>query len=131
MLRGEEVGLQAGHHVEPKERSMSNIEPNDPLQAVRAQVEKAVIAKAMEEDDFRALLKADPHAALAKLLGQEVPLPTLKINVVEEQAGEVTIVLPAPLVRDELPDELLDLASGGSPERFYRDPETGTLKIKR
>jgi hypothetical protein len=93
---------------------MSTIETNDPLQAVRAQVEKALVAKAMAEDDFRALLKADPHAALTKLLGREVPLPNLKINVIEEQPGEVSIVLPAPLVRDELPDELLDLASGGT-----------------
>jgi hypothetical protein len=97
---------------------MSNIGSNDPLHEVRAHVEKALVAKAMAEDDFRALLKADPHAALTKLLGQEVPLPNLKINVIEEQPGEVSIVLPAPLVRDELPDELLDLALGGSAGRF-------------
>jgi hypothetical protein len=93
---------------------MSNVDSNDPLQALRAQVEKALVARAMDEEDFRALLKADPHAALTDLLRREVPLPNLKINVIEEQPGEVTIVLPAPLVRDELPDELLDLASGGT-----------------
>lgn len=92
---------------------MSNVEPNDPLQAVRAHIEKALIAKAADEEDFRNLLKADPHAALTTLLGRDNPLPNLKINVIEEKSGEVTIVLPAPLQRDELPDELLDLASGG------------------
>jgi hypothetical protein len=92
---------------------MMNVEPTDPLQAVRAHIEQALIAKAVSEDDFRDLLKADPHAALTKLLGRDNPLPNLKINVVEEKSGEVTIVLPAPLQRDELPDELLDLASGG------------------
>lgn len=93
---------------------MMNVEPTDPLQAVRAHVEQALIAKAASETDFRDLLKADPHAALAKLLGRDTPLPNLKINVVEEKCGEVTIVLPAPLQHDELPDELLDLASGGT-----------------
>ena len=34
-------------------------------------------------------------------------------DVIEEQAGEINIVLPASIEQDELPDELLDLASGG------------------
>lgn len=92
---------------------MSVIEANDPLQAVRAHIEQALVAKAVSEGDFRDLLKSDPNAALTQLLGCDNPLPNLKINVVEEKSGEVTIVLPAPLQRDELPDELLDLASGG------------------
>lgn len=33
--------------------------------------------------------------------------------MVEEQAGEVVLVLPHHPVIDELPDQLLDLASGG------------------
>jgi hypothetical protein len=93
---------------------MSNVQANDSFQAVRAHIEKVLVAKAMGEEDFRTLLKADPHAALTKLLGCDNPLPNLKINVVEEQAGEVAIVLPAPQQQDELPDELLDLASGGT-----------------
>lgn len=93
---------------------MTNVEPTDPLQAVRAHIQQALIAKAVDEEEFRDLLKADPHAALTKLLGCDNPLPNLKINVIEEKTGEVTIVLPAPLQRDELPDELLDLASGGT-----------------
>lgn len=92
---------------------MSVTEPTDPLQAVRAHIEQALVAKAASEDDFRALLKSDPNSALTKLLGRENPMPNLKLKVIEEQPGEVTIVLPAPLQRDELPDELLDLASGG------------------
>lgn len=92
---------------------MTEVQAVDPIQGVRQHIEKALIAKALGEDDFRTLLKADPHAALTKLLGRENPIPNLKINVIEEVSGEVTIVLPAPLERDELPDELLDLASGG------------------
>lgn len=93
---------------------MTNIQPNDALQGMRQHVEQALIAKALSEDDFRTLLKTDPNAALTTLLGGKNPLPNLKINVIEEKSGEVTIVIPAPLVADELPDELLDLASGGT-----------------
>jgi len=93
---------------------MSIIEANDPLQAVRDHVVKAMVTKAVNEPDYRDLLKADPHEALTVLLERENPMPHLKINVIEEKPGEVTVVLPAPMQRDELPDELLDLASGGT-----------------
>ncbi len=33
--------------------------------------------------------------------------------MIEEQPGEVILVLPRNIAQDELPDELLDLASGG------------------
>lgn len=85
---------------------------NDTLSEVRRQAEQALVAKAQADDAFRALLLSNPHAALKQLLGVD-PVPGLKITVVEEQPGEATIVLPAKLDESELPDELLDLASGG------------------
>ncbi len=83
------------------------------LTEVRRQAEKALIERAQEDSSFRALLKENPHAALKEMLGVD-PVPSLKINVVEEKAGEITIVLPAAIDESELPDELLDLASGGT-----------------
>ena len=79
---------------------------------VRAHIEKALVQRAVEDVSFRELLKRDPHAALRELMGND-PIPSLKISVIEEAAGEVVLVLPRSIAEDELPDELLDLASGG------------------
>lgn len=92
---------------------MSAIDAVDPVAALYDHIIKALVAKAGAEPEFRALLKANPDAALTELLGRPNPITNLKINVIEDQPGEVTIVLPAPAQKDELPDELLDLASGG------------------
>ncbi|WP_208983429.1 NHLP leader peptide family RiPP precursor [Pannonibacter carbonis] len=84
----------------------------DNLSRARTHIEAALIARAMEDAAFREMLKADPHAALKQLMGND-PIPSLKIRVIEETAGEVTLVLPRSIAEDELPDELLDIASGG------------------
>ncbi|WP_186393419.1 MULTISPECIES: NHLP leader peptide family RiPP precursor [unclassified Pannonibacter] len=83
-----------------------------PMASVRAHIESVLIEKAASDATFRALLTSNPHAALRKLLGVDT-LPSLKITVIEEQPGEITLVLPRAIAQDELPDELLDYASGG------------------
>lgn len=83
------------------------------LAKARAHLETGLIARASSDPAFRALLKADPHAALRDLMGSD-PIPSMKIRVIEEAPGEVTLVLPRNIADDELPDELLDLASGGT-----------------
>ncbi|MBK1841109.1 NHLP leader peptide family RiPP precursor [Azospirillum sp. YIM B02556] len=83
----------------------------DPLLQLRRQAEAALVDRAQSDAAFRALLVRDPHAALKTLLGTD-PIPGLAIKVVEEQPGEMTLVLPA-TDQSELPDDLLDLASGG------------------
>ncbi|NBN65087.1 NHLP leader peptide family RiPP precursor [Pannonibacter tanglangensis] len=90
---------------------MSDSTPS--LTEARAQLEASVLRRAAEDAEFRALLLADPHAALGQLLGTD-PVPSLKIRVVEEVAGEVVLVLPRQIAQDELPDELLDFAAGGN-----------------
>lgn len=85
---------------------------NDPIAEARQYIERALIEKAMSDKAFRDELKANPHAVLKSLLGAN-PIPSLKITVVEEAPGEVILVLPRSIAQDELPDELLDLASGG------------------
>ncbi|WP_249208611.1 NHLP leader peptide family natural product precursor [Magnetospirillum sulfuroxidans] len=84
----------------------------NPLAEVRRHAEKLLTERAQSDATFRTLLKDNPHAALKQLLGTD-PVPALKITVIEEQPGEAVIVLPAALDASELPDELLDLASGG------------------
>ncbi|WP_106751280.1 NHLP leader peptide family RiPP precursor [Pannonibacter carbonis] len=78
----------------------------------RDTIQRALIDKASEDAAFRQKLIDNPHAALRELLGND-PIPSVKIRVIEEQPGEVTLVLPRNIAEDELPDELLDLASGG------------------
>lgn len=85
----------------------------DPMTQARQQIALQLIERAESDTAFRALLKSDPHKALRDALGVD-PIPGLKINVIEEQPGEISIVLPRAIAEDELPDELLDLASGGT-----------------
>jgi hypothetical protein len=84
----------------------------DPVSQARIHLERTVLERASQDAAFRDLVTRDPHAALKQLIGVD-PIPGYKITVVEEQPGEVTIVLPRRIGEDELPDELLDLVSGG------------------
>lgn len=88
------------------------------LSQARAHIEAAVIKRASEDSQFRALLLANPHAALKDLLGND-PIPSLTIRVVEEAAGEAVLVLPRQIAEDELPDELLDFAAGGNAKECW------------
>lgn len=84
----------------------------NPIAQARAHAEKALVERAQTDAAFRDLLKTNPHAALRELLGGD-PIPSLKITVLEEQPGEIILVLPTALDQSELPDELLDVVSGG------------------
>ncbi|KND20816.1 hypothetical protein ADZ37_03265 [Pannonibacter phragmitetus] len=90
----------------------------DPMARARQHVEEALLAKAGEDAAFRTLLLSDPRAALKQLLGVD-PIPSLKIRIIEEQAGEVTLVLPRAIAQDELPDEILDYAAGGNAQECW------------
>lgn len=89
----------------------ASVQP-DTIDGVRKDIETALVQKAMEDTDFRKLLIRNPQSALKEMLGFN-PIPGQTIRVIEEQPGEVVLVLPRPLEIDELPDELLDLAAGG------------------
>lgn len=84
-----------------------------PFEKARALLEAELRSKAQSDAAFRAALVSDPHAALVDLLGTD-PVPNLSIRVLEEPAGEIVLVLPRRIEADELPDELLDIASGGA-----------------
>lgn len=84
----------------------------DPMTLARQHIERQLLGRAEADPAFRELLKSNPRAALKNLLGVD-PIPTYQIKVIEEQPGEITLVLPRAIAQDELPDELLDMASGG------------------
>ena len=82
----------------------------------RKELEAEVMAKAMEDDTFRVLLKSDPKKAIAQIIGKELP-EALNIQIVEETADTLVIGLPPKLeeaVEDaELTDDALDNVAGG------------------
>lgn len=93
---------------------------SDPFAAARQHVEKTILDRAASDSAFRSLLLRDPHAALKAAFGTD-PVPGLSIRVVEEEVGEAILVLPRHLGSDELPDDLLDMASGGFASPFGPD----------
>jgi hypothetical protein len=113
--QGDALQIDMASQVSQPSFNQMNTEENmsDTMTAVRNQVSGKLIERAQTDGDFRALLKSEPHKALQELLGID-PIPGFKINVIDEKPGEINIVLPAEIAQDELPDELLDLASGGT-----------------
>lgn len=98
------------------------------IETARKEVEAALVQKALEDADFRGRLVRDPQSALKELLGFN-PIPNYTIRVIEEQPGEVVLVLPRPLEIDELPDELLDLAAGGTTTALMATLYSGTILL--
>lgn len=77
----------------------------------RADVEDVIRTQAETDAAFRARLIADPRGAIAELFRAE-PKADLTFSVIEEQPGEVVLVLPA--AKDELSVAELDQALGGA-----------------
>ncbi|SMD17848.1 NHLP leader peptide family natural product precursor [Rhizobium sp. RU36D] len=90
----------------------------DAMAEARRHIETALVEKAASNAGFRDLLKNDPHGALKEQFGTD-PIPSLKISVVEERAGEIVLVLPRAIAEDELPDALLDYAAGGNAQECW------------
>lgn len=84
-----------------------------PFEKARSLLEADLRSKAGSDAAFRSALMSDPHAVLVDMLGTD-PVPGLEIRVLEEAPGEIVLVLPRQIDAGELPDELLDYASGGA-----------------
>jgi hypothetical protein len=67
-----------------------------PVPTGRPEIERRIIDRAQSDAEFRARLIADPRAALAELLGVEVPA-FIEVAVVEERPDLLCIVLPVDL----------------------------------
>jgi hypothetical protein len=82
----------------------------------RKENEAKIIAKALEDNEFRKELLENPKAALEKESGKSFP-DGLSVQILEEDANSVTIVLPKlPESMDsvsELSDEALEQVAGG------------------
>ena len=75
----------------------------------RADVERSLLSKASTDDEFRALLLADPHKAISDAVGIELP-ERIDLTVHEEDSTSFHLVLPA---ADQLTASELATVAGG------------------
>jgi hypothetical protein len=83
--------------------------------ASRAEMERGLIDRSLQDEDFRQRLLAEPRAAIEQELGIRVP-ESVEVRVVEESADTIYLVLPSasPLGQGgEISDQELDAVAGG------------------
>jgi hypothetical protein len=81
----------------------------------RAEVERTLVQRSMEDEDFRQMLLDDPKGAVEQELGSRLP-EGVEVRAVEESAQIIYLVLPSasPLGQGgELSDQELDEVAGG------------------
>jgi Nitrile hydratase, alpha chain len=82
----------------------------------RADIERRLVQRSMEDEEFHQRLLDDPKGILEQELGGRFPEST-EVRVVEESADTIYLVLPSasPLGGEggELSDEALESVSGG------------------
>ena len=81
----------------------------------RAEVERTLVQRSMEDEDFRQRLLDDPKGAVEQELGSSLP-EGVEVRAVEESAQIIYLVLPSasPLGQGgELSDQELDEVAGG------------------
>ena len=80
----------------------------------RAEVERTLVQRSMEDEDFRQRLLDDPKGAVEQELGSRLP-EGVEVRAVEESAQIIYLVLPSasPLGQGgELSDQELDEVAG-------------------
>jgi hypothetical protein len=83
----------------------------------RAEMERRLIQRSLEDEAFRQRLLAEPKAAIEQELGTQLP-ESIEVRVVEESADTIYLVLPSasPVGQGgELSDQELDAVAGGMP----------------
>jgi hypothetical protein len=82
----------------------------------RAEMERRLIARSLQDDAFRQRLLEDPKAAVEQELGTQLP-EDVRVVAVEETSETIYLVLPgtSPLGEegDELSDRELEAVAGG------------------
>ena len=83
---------------------------------IRAELERKLIQRSLEDEEFRRRLLDDPKGAVEQEIGTRLP-QEIKIRVVEESPDTIYLVLPSssPLggEGEELSDRELDAVAGG------------------
>ena len=81
----------------------------------RAEVERRLVERSLQDDAFRQRLLADPKAAVEEELGIQLPAE-VQARVVEETADTIYLVLPSASALgegDSLSDQELNVVAGG------------------
>ena len=88
----------------------------------RAEVERKLIQRSMEEEEFRRKLLDDPKGTLEQELGRRLP-EAVRVMAVEETADTIYLVLPfsSPVGGEggELSDEALESVAGGQDDSVF------------
>ena len=74
----------------------------------RQEIERRLIEKSLQDEDFRRRLIEDPKGAVEQELGTRL-LEGVEVRVVEESADTIYLVLPS----EELSEQELDSVAGG------------------
>jgi hypothetical protein len=84
----------------------------------RAEVERRLVQKSLQDEDFRQRLLDDPKGTLEQELGSALP-EGVRVVAVEESSDTIYLVLPSASAVGEgggsLSDEALEAVSGGGP----------------
>jgi hypothetical protein len=81
----------------------------------RAEVERTIVQRSIEDEEFRQRLLDDPKGTLEQELGNRLAQST-EVRVVEESADTIYLVLPSASVvgeGGELSDQELEAVAGG------------------
>ena len=79
----------------------------------RAEMERRIVQRSIEDDAFRQRLIEDPKGALEQELGTRLP-EDVRVETVEETQDTIYLVLPStPIAGTELSDQQLESVSGG------------------
>lgn len=92
----------------------------------RAEMERTLVQRSLEEEDFRQRLLDDPKGTVEQELGTQLP-EDVGVRVVQESAQTIYLVLPfrsADLQAGELSDQELEAVAGGKGTAIWSDCST-------
>jgi hypothetical protein len=92
----------------------------------RAEMERSIVQRSMEDEEFRQRLLEDPKATVEQELATQLP-EDVEVSVVEESQQSIYLVLPfrsAELPAGELSDQQLEAVAGGKGTAAWSDCST-------
>ena len=98
----------------------------------RAELERRLIEKSVEDEAFRQRLIEDPKGAVEEELGRRLP-EEVRVVTVEESADTIYLVLPSTSTAGgeggALSDQQLESVAGASPGDGYTGPSFHTCEV--